>query len=35
MAAMARMVGESAQTSVSPGEIVVRIDINGVYELVR
>jgi uncharacterized protein len=35
MAAMARIAGESAQTSVSPGEIVVRIDINGVYELVR
>jgi uncharacterized protein len=35
MAAMARIAGESAQTSVSPGEIVVRIDISGVYELAR
>ena len=35
MAAMARIQGEVSQTSVSPGEIVVRVDINGVYELAR
>ena len=33
---MARMaVAEAAGTPVSGGELVVRIDINGVYELVR
>jgi hypothetical protein len=35
MYAMARMEGAADMTPVSAGELVVRIDITGVYDLAR
>jgi uncharacterized protein YggE len=35
MAAMASFRKEAADTAVSPGELKVRVDVTGLYELTR